>query len=122
MKLLHTATSTGIHKPLELMEKLRLLSAAARYDAACASSGSGRQNKGQGLGAAHQSGTCHSWSADGRRLILAQGADGGRVLDADTGEIVLERLDLGLERETAPDGEPPLLEDGGEGEGEDELG
>ena len=61
-------TATAIHSGNDLAEKLRILSAAARYDASCASSGSSRQGK--GIGAAHKSGICHSWSADGRCISL----------------------------------------------------
>lgn len=53
---------------MDIYKKLELLSSAARYDAACASSGS--QRKGVGVGAAHPSGICHSWSADGRCISL----------------------------------------------------
>lgn len=58
----------SIHPDLSLMEKLNILSGAARYDASCVSSGSTRQ--GVGIGATHQSGICHSWSADGRCISL----------------------------------------------------
>lgn len=53
---------------MDIHKKLELLSSAARYDAACASSGS--QRMGPGVGAAHPSGICHSWSADGRCISL----------------------------------------------------
>jgi putative DNA modification/repair radical SAM protein len=57
---------------MELMEKLKILSNAAKYDASCASSGSNRQNTGKGLGNASSSkvGICHSWAADGRCISL----------------------------------------------------
>lgn len=55
---------------LTLASKLQLLAAAARYDAACSSSGSARQSTENGFGAAHRSGICHSWSADGRCISL----------------------------------------------------
>lgn len=58
----------AIHQSLPLDEKLRILSGAAKYDASCSSSGSTRQ--GVGVGAAHKSGICHSWSADGRCISL----------------------------------------------------
>jgi putative DNA modification/repair radical SAM protein len=54
---------------MTLREKLEILSAAARYDASCASSGSRRSSKG-GLGNASQGGICHSWSDDGRCISL----------------------------------------------------
>ncbi len=59
---------------MELKEKLRILSGAAKYDVSCSSSGSKRANKvknnKQGLGNAARSGICHSWSADGRCISL----------------------------------------------------
>ncbi|SHI60263.1 putative DNA modification/repair radical SAM protein [Malonomonas rubra DSM 5091] len=69
-KQIPATTAPAVHKSLDVMEKLQLLSTAARYDAACASSGSTRQNSGEGFGAAHNSGICHSWSADGRCISL----------------------------------------------------
>jgi len=53
---------------MDLQEKLEILADSAKYDASCASSGSSRG--GQGTGAAHQSGVCHSWTADGRCVSL----------------------------------------------------
>lgn len=55
---------------LEIMEKLNVLAAAAKYDVSCSSSGSTRKNTKGGLGNAAQSGICHSWSADGRCISL----------------------------------------------------
>ena len=52
-----------------LEEKLKILTDAAKYDASCSSSGSGRQGK-NGFGNAHMAGICHSWSADGRCVSL----------------------------------------------------
>ncbi|MDU1177412.1 MAG: putative DNA modification/repair radical SAM protein [Peptoniphilus harei] len=54
---------------MELKEKIKILSDAAKYDVSCSSSGSNRKNKG-GLGNAIQSGICHSWSEDGRCISL----------------------------------------------------
>ncbi len=54
---------------MELMEKLSILSDAAKYDVSCSSSNSDRKNKG-GLGAASMCGICHSWSEDGRCISL----------------------------------------------------
>ena len=62
------STTPQVGRSLSLEEKLKILSGAAKYDASCASSGSTRQ--GAGIGAAHQSGICHSWSADGRCISL----------------------------------------------------
>ncbi|MFR7760878.1 MAG: radical SAM protein, partial [Peptoniphilus grossensis] len=49
---------------MELTEKLKILSDAAKYDVSCSSSGSNRKNSG-GIGDASMSGICHSWSEDG---------------------------------------------------------
>lgn len=57
-----------MNKPVD--EKLRILSAAAKYDVSCSSSGSRRKNINDGLGNAAFSGICHSWSADGRCISL----------------------------------------------------
>lgn len=55
---------------MDMMQKLQILGEAARYDASCASSGSGRQGKPGGIGNAHMSGICHSWTEDGRCVCL----------------------------------------------------
>lgn len=57
---------------MELMEKVKILASAAKYDASCASSGSNRKNDGKGLGNSSSSivGICHSWAADGRCISL----------------------------------------------------
>lgn len=54
---------------MELAEKLKILSDAAKYDVSCSSSGSNRKNRG-GIGNASMSGICHSWSEDGRCISL----------------------------------------------------
>ena len=54
---------------MELLEKLKILSDAAKYDVSCSSSGSNRKNK-DGIGNASLSGICHSWSEDGRCISL----------------------------------------------------
>ena len=54
---------------MELLQKLDILSDAAKYDAACTSSGSDRGNRG-GLGNCSLGGICHSFSADGRCISL----------------------------------------------------
>lgn len=54
---------------MDLLEKLEILSDAAKYDVSCSSSGSSRRNKG-GLGNGHKAGICHSWSEDGRCISL----------------------------------------------------
>ncbi len=52
------------------MEKLKILGAAAKYDVSCSSSGSSRQNDGQGIGNTVAAGLCHSFAADGRCVSL----------------------------------------------------
>ena len=55
---------------MELKRKLSILSDAAKYDVSCSSSGSNRKNTVNGIGQAHNSGICHSWSEDGRCISL----------------------------------------------------
>ncbi|MGR7915938.1 putative DNA modification/repair radical SAM protein [Finegoldia sp. P1-F-LS] len=55
---------------MELKRKLSILSDAAKYDVSCSSSGSNRKNTTNGIGQAHNSGICHSWSEDGRCISL----------------------------------------------------
>ncbi len=55
---------------MDIGEKLNILADAAKYDVSCSSSGSSRRNMPGGLGNAHYSGICHSWTADGRCISL----------------------------------------------------
>jgi len=55
---------------MNLAEKLNILSDAAKYDVACTSSGTDRQNDGTGIGNCAKAGICHSFSADGRCISL----------------------------------------------------
>lgn len=55
---------------MDLREKLNILSAAAKYDVSCSSSGSKRSMPPGGLGDACSAGICHTWSADGRCISL----------------------------------------------------
>ena len=55
---------------LPVMEKLRILADAAKYDVACTSSGVSRGNSGQGIGNCMEAGICHSFAADGRCISL----------------------------------------------------
>ncbi|WP_304151876.1 putative DNA modification/repair radical SAM protein [Finegoldia magna] len=55
---------------MELKRKLSILSDAAKYDVSCSSSGSNRKNTANGIGKAHNSGICHSWSEDGKCISL----------------------------------------------------
>ncbi len=56
--------------PVDVMEKLRILTDAARYDVACTSSGSGRGSKPGMVGNTVSGGCCHSFAADGRCISL----------------------------------------------------
>ena len=53
-----------------LMDKLNVLTDAAKYDVACTSSGVDRKGNGKDMGNARQMGICHSFSADGRCISL----------------------------------------------------
>ncbi len=56
---------------MDLDEKLRILSDAAKYDASCASSGAkGRKAKDKGIGSTEGTGICHSYTPDGRCVSL----------------------------------------------------
>lgn len=55
---------------LSLEEKLQILSDAAKYDAACTSSGVDRQGVRGTIGSASACGICHSFAADGRCISL----------------------------------------------------
>ena len=58
---------------MELAEKLAVLSASAKYDASCASSGSdssGRNVPASSYGIRVPMGVCHSWTEDGRCVSL----------------------------------------------------
>ena len=53
-----------------ILEKLKILSDAAKYDVACTSSGINRRGDGSGIGNTLACGICHSFSADGRCVSL----------------------------------------------------
>ena len=55
---------------LPVMEKLKILADAAKFDVACTSSGVTKKNPGVGIGNAMAAGICHSFSADGRCISL----------------------------------------------------
>ncbi len=59
-----------ISENMSVMEKLRILTDAAKYDVACTSSGTSRGNDGTGIGSCVQMGLCHSFAADGRCISL----------------------------------------------------
>lgn len=62
--------SLQISTEMSLMEKLEILSDAAKYDVACTSSGSERKGDGKGIGNTVRAGICHSFSGDGRCISL----------------------------------------------------
>ncbi|HSQ42610.1 MAG TPA: putative DNA modification/repair radical SAM protein [Fibrobacteraceae bacterium] len=53
-----------------VQHKLQILSAAAKYDVSCSSSGSKRATPREGLGNCAASGICHSFTEDGRCISL----------------------------------------------------
>lgn len=55
---------------MQLIEKLEILSDAAKYDVSCASSGSKRKNSRTGMGNSNGMGICHSFTEDGRCVSL----------------------------------------------------
>lgn len=55
---------------MDTLDKLGILAEAARFDAACTSSGSDRGPKAGALGATTPSGLCHSFTQDGRCITL----------------------------------------------------
>ncbi len=57
---------------LDLRRKLAVLADAAKYDASCASSGSGKRNSvgGKGVGSTEGMGICHAYTPDGRCVSL----------------------------------------------------
>ena len=55
---------------MELLDKLRILTGAAKYDVACTSSGVDRKGVPGALGSAVAAGICHSFAADGRCISL----------------------------------------------------
>lgn len=54
----------------KIVDKLEILSDAAKYDVSCASSGSKRSNTNKGLGDARGMGICHTYTEDGRCVSL----------------------------------------------------
>ncbi len=55
---------------MDVFEKLRILTDAAKYDVACTSSGVDRTGRGGRMGNAASIGCCHSFAADGRCISL----------------------------------------------------
>lgn len=65
-----TVTTMQITQNMTLMEKLNILSDAAKYDVACTSSGVDRRGDGKHMGNCLAPGICHTFSADGRCISL----------------------------------------------------
>ena len=55
---------------MDVFDKLKILTDAAKYDVACTSSGVNKKAPAGGIGSAAASGICHSFSADGRCISL----------------------------------------------------
>ena len=55
---------------MSLMDKLGILTSAAKYDVACTSSGVERKGNGKSMGNCVSGGICHSFAADGRCISL----------------------------------------------------
>lgn len=55
---------------MDVFEKLKILTDAAKYDVACTSSGVDKKSAPGGIGSAAACGICHSFSADGRCISL----------------------------------------------------
>ena len=55
---------------MDLLEKLEILADAAKYDAACTSSGLSRAGRSGSIGSTTMAGCCHTFSADGRCISL----------------------------------------------------
>lgn len=55
---------------MELLDKLKILGDAAKYDVSCSSSGSRRSTPKSGFGNGCAAGICHTWAADGRCISL----------------------------------------------------
>ncbi len=60
----------AIGNEISLMDKLGILTDAAKYDVACTSSGVERKGNGQSIGNCVAGGICHSFSSDGRCISL----------------------------------------------------
>jgi len=55
---------------MELQRKLEILSAAAKYDVSCSSSGGSRETPAGGMGNSAPAGICHTFTEDGRCVSL----------------------------------------------------
>lgn len=55
---------------MDVFDKLKILTDAAKYDVACTSSGVNKRAPAGGIGSAASAGICHSFAADGRCISL----------------------------------------------------
>jgi predicted DNA-binding helix-hairpin-helix protein len=55
-----------------LLDRLKTLADAAKYDASCASSGTAKRNSlgGKGIGSTEGMGICHAYAPDGRCITM----------------------------------------------------
>lgn len=60
----------NIQQNMSIMEKLAILTDAAKYDVSCTSSGVDRKGGQKGMGNSIAAGLCHSFAADGRCISL----------------------------------------------------
>ena len=60
----------SVGQEMPLLDKLQILTDAAKYDVACTSSGVDRKGDGQSIGNCIKAGICHSFSGDGRCISL----------------------------------------------------
>lgn len=65
----HTVEAFG-QRQQTIMDKLKILTDAAKYDVSCSSSGVERKGNGRDMGNCSAAGICHSFSADGRCISL----------------------------------------------------
>ena len=68
--LLCLTAGCGSSAPAPKDDKLNILADAAKYDAACTSSGMDRAGRPGTIGSTSLAGCCHSFSADGRCISL----------------------------------------------------
>jgi predicted DNA-binding helix-hairpin-helix protein len=64
---------------MDVLEKLTVLSAAAKYDVACTSSGVERQGKKGEIGSSSAAGICHSFAAKAAVIVFIFGVIGWLV-------------------------------------------
>lgn len=62
----------NIQQNMSIMEKLAILTDAAKYDVACTSSGVDRKGDDKHMGNCLAAGVCHSFAADGRAYLFSR--------------------------------------------------